>query len=80
MEEIPQRRIRVIGPRHPTLITGDVSEENILPYQRRAHQMVESNTIPNNYQQAIKSKVSDKWEEAISKELDNMKKLKSLDN
>ncbi|MBW0483825.1 hypothetical protein O181_023540 [Austropuccinia psidii MF-1] len=76
MEEIPQRRIRVIGPRHLTLITGDVSEENILLYQRRAHQTVESNPIPNNYQQAIKSKDSDKWEGAISKELDNMKKLK----
>ncbi|MBW0532863.1 hypothetical protein O181_072578 [Austropuccinia psidii MF-1] len=74
MEEIPQRRIRVISPRHPTLITGDVSEENILPYQRRAHQTVESNTILNNYQQAIKSKDSNKWEEAISKELDKMKK------
>ncbi|MBW0552307.1 hypothetical protein O181_092022 [Austropuccinia psidii MF-1] len=76
MEEIPQRRIRVIGPRHQTLIKGDVSEENILPYQRRAYQTVESNTIANNYQQAIKSKDSDKWEEAISKELDDMKKLK----
>ncbi|MBW0523617.1 hypothetical protein O181_063332 [Austropuccinia psidii MF-1] len=78
MEEIPQRRIRVIGPRHPTLITGDISEENILPYQRRAHQTVESNTIPNNYQQAIKSKDSDKWEEEILKELDNRKKLKAV--
>ncbi|MBW0510480.1 hypothetical protein O181_050195 [Austropuccinia psidii MF-1] len=75
MEKIPQRRIRVIGPRHQTLITGDVSEENILPYKRRAHQTVESSIIPNNYQQAIKSKDSNKWEEAISKELDNMKKL-----
>ncbi|MBW0544368.1 hypothetical protein O181_084083 [Austropuccinia psidii MF-1] len=26
MEEIPQRRIKIIGPRHPTLIRGDVSE------------------------------------------------------
>ncbi|MBW0529576.1 hypothetical protein O181_069291 [Austropuccinia psidii MF-1] len=76
MEEIPQRRIRVIGPSHPTLITGDISEENILPYQRRAHQTVESKTIPNHYQQAIKSKDSKKWEEAILKELDNMKNLK----
>ncbi|MBW0540998.1 hypothetical protein O181_080713 [Austropuccinia psidii MF-1] len=76
MEEKPQRRIKIIGPRHPTLIRGDVSEENILPYQRRAHQTVESSLIPNNYQQAIKSKDSDKWEEAISRELDNMEKLK----
>ncbi|MBW0524908.1 hypothetical protein O181_064623 [Austropuccinia psidii MF-1] len=75
MEEIPQRWIRVIGPRNPTLITGDVSEENILPYQRKAHQTVETSIIPNNYQQAIKSKDCDKWEEAISKELNIMKNL-----
>ncbi|MBW0550843.1 hypothetical protein O181_090558 [Austropuccinia psidii MF-1] len=62
MEEIPKRRIRVIGPRHPTLITGDISEENILPYQRRAYQTVEASIIQNNYQQAIKSKDINKWE------------------
>ncbi|MBW0564191.1 hypothetical protein O181_103906 [Austropuccinia psidii MF-1] len=56
VEEMPQRRIRIIGPRHPTLITGDVSEANILPYRRRTHQTVETSTVPNNYQQAIDSK------------------------
>ncbi|MBW0480414.1 hypothetical protein O181_020129 [Austropuccinia psidii MF-1] len=55
VEEIPQRRIRIIGPRHPTLITGDISENNILPYQRRAHQTIETNPIPKSYQQAINS-------------------------
>ncbi|MBW0465072.1 hypothetical protein O181_004787 [Austropuccinia psidii MF-1] len=28
--------IKVIGPRHPALITADVSSANILPYSRRA--------------------------------------------
>ncbi|MBW0504744.1 hypothetical protein O181_044459 [Austropuccinia psidii MF-1] len=32
LEKQTSRRIRVIGPRYQTLITGDVSEENILPY------------------------------------------------
>ncbi|MBW0516877.1 hypothetical protein O181_056592 [Austropuccinia psidii MF-1] len=75
VEGIPQRRIRIIGPRHATLITGDVSEANILPYQRRAHQTVEASMIPNSYQQAINSKDGNKWKEAISKELENMQKL-----
>ncbi|MBW0559536.1 hypothetical protein O181_099251 [Austropuccinia psidii MF-1] len=75
VEEIPQRRIRIIGPRHPTLITGDASEVNILPYQRRAHQTVEASVIPNSYQQAINSKDGVKWKEAISKELNNMQRL-----
>ncbi|MBW0491102.1 hypothetical protein O181_030817 [Austropuccinia psidii MF-1] len=75
VEEMPQRRIRVIGPRHPTLITGDVSEENILPYRRRAHQTVETSIVPRNYQQAVDSKDSNKWKNAIVKELNNMEKL-----
>ncbi|MBW0473124.1 hypothetical protein O181_012839 [Austropuccinia psidii MF-1] len=75
VEEMPQRRIRSIGPRHPTLITGDVSEANILPYQRRAHQTVETSKVPNNYQKAINSRDGNRWKEAISKELNNMEKL-----
>ncbi|MBW0505866.1 hypothetical protein O181_045581, partial [Austropuccinia psidii MF-1] len=29
------RKIRVIGPQHPTIIRGDIVPENILPYSRR---------------------------------------------
>ncbi|MBW0548570.1 hypothetical protein O181_088285 [Austropuccinia psidii MF-1] len=65
----------MISPRHPTLITGDASEANILPFQRRAHKTVEASMIPNSYQQAINSKDGVKWKEAISKELNNMKRL-----
>ncbi|MBW0485264.1 hypothetical protein O181_024979 [Austropuccinia psidii MF-1] len=28
------KRIKIIGPRHPTLISSDICEENILPYPR----------------------------------------------
>ncbi|MBW0489611.1 hypothetical protein O181_029326 [Austropuccinia psidii MF-1] len=75
VEEQPSRRIMVIGPRHPTLITGDISSKNILPYRRRVHQTYEA-TVPKNYQQAINSEQWVEWEKVITKELDNMGKLK----
>ncbi|MBW0536871.1 hypothetical protein O181_076586 [Austropuccinia psidii MF-1] len=34
------RRIRVIGPRHPTLIRGDVDKANILPFPRRPKALI----------------------------------------
>ncbi|MBW0505197.1 hypothetical protein O181_044912 [Austropuccinia psidii MF-1] len=34
LEELPVRRIKVIGPQHPTLITSDISIENILPFSQ----------------------------------------------
>ncbi|MBW0538984.1 hypothetical protein O181_078699 [Austropuccinia psidii MF-1] len=36
LEEIPALRIRVIGPRHPTLISSEIRTNNILPFSRRA--------------------------------------------
>ncbi|MBW0563785.1 hypothetical protein O181_103500, partial [Austropuccinia psidii MF-1] len=47
LEELPVRRIKVIGPRHPTLITSDISTENILPFSRRAH--TTTNKAPKNF-------------------------------
>ncbi|MBW0478480.1 hypothetical protein O181_018195 [Austropuccinia psidii MF-1] len=35
-------RIRVIGPCHPTLVTSDINDINILPYSRRANTFVTS--------------------------------------
>ncbi|MBW0561265.1 hypothetical protein O181_100980 [Austropuccinia psidii MF-1] len=32
LEELPLRRIKVIGPQHPTLISSDINTENILPF------------------------------------------------
>ncbi|MBW0481296.1 hypothetical protein O181_021011 [Austropuccinia psidii MF-1] len=34
LEELPVRRIKVIGPQHPTLITSNISIENILPFSQ----------------------------------------------
>ncbi|MBW0467290.1 hypothetical protein O181_007005 [Austropuccinia psidii MF-1] len=36
LEELP-RRIRVIGPRHPTRISSEIRTNNILLFSRRAH-------------------------------------------
>ncbi|MBW0492428.1 hypothetical protein O181_032143 [Austropuccinia psidii MF-1] len=35
LEELPVRRIKVIGPRHPMLITSNISTDNILPFSQR---------------------------------------------
>ncbi|MBW0571166.1 hypothetical protein O181_110881, partial [Austropuccinia psidii MF-1] len=37
LEELPAWRIRVIGPRHPTMISREIRTDNILPFRRRAH-------------------------------------------
>ncbi|MBW0496935.1 hypothetical protein O181_036650 [Austropuccinia psidii MF-1] len=74
LEEQPPRRIRLIGPRHLTLITGDISEDNILPYRRSAHQTFET-LVTNTYQKVINSKQCKEWEKAITKELESMEKL-----
>ncbi|MBW0582486.1 hypothetical protein O181_122201 [Austropuccinia psidii MF-1] len=54
LEEQPTQRIRVIGPRHPTLISSNVTTDNILSYKRRAHRTTKS-TVPKTYEEATKS-------------------------
>ncbi|MBW0478423.1 hypothetical protein O181_018138 [Austropuccinia psidii MF-1] len=51
LEEQPTQRIRVIAPRHPTLISSDVTTDKILPYKRRAHRTTKS-TVPKTYEEA----------------------------
>ncbi|MBW0586474.1 hypothetical protein O181_126189, partial [Austropuccinia psidii MF-1] len=68
------RRIKIIGPRHPTLINSEIQEENILPYSRRPTAFL-SETDPLTYNQAIKSKDHEHWLKAITKELQNMTDL-----
>ncbi|MBW0491557.1 hypothetical protein O181_031272 [Austropuccinia psidii MF-1] len=55
LEELPERRIRVIGPRNPMIINSEVSMANILLYRRRAHQTtLDEETIPSKtYEQAM---------------------------
>ncbi|MBW0534400.1 hypothetical protein O181_074115 [Austropuccinia psidii MF-1] len=69
-------RIKVIGPRHPTLIVGDVASRNILPYQRRPKTLVTSiSKTSRTYNQAINSLEKDRWLKSISKELASMNQL-----
>ncbi|MBW0523127.1 hypothetical protein O181_062842 [Austropuccinia psidii MF-1] len=76
----PPRRIRVIGPRHPTLISCDLDSTNVLPYPRRPNALISScSDTPRTYQGAIKSSKSEKWIKSISKELDSMNRLEVWD-
>jgi transposase InsO family protein len=71
--------LTVIGPRHPTIIRGDITTENILPYSRRRPQAFVTSVIqstPSHYNQAIKGSDGSSWSAAIASELDSMKKLK----
>ncbi|MBW0509460.1 hypothetical protein O181_049175, partial [Austropuccinia psidii MF-1] len=72
----PPRKIKVIGPRHPTLISCDLDCSNVLPYSRRPKVLISScDDAPRTYQGAIKSSNSVKWMESISKELGSMNRL-----
>ncbi|MBW0529258.1 hypothetical protein O181_068973 [Austropuccinia psidii MF-1] len=72
----PRPRIKVIGPRHPTLITSDILEQNILPYSRRANALVTTTTDdPRTFRQALQSTNKDAWVIAINKELGSMANL-----
>ncbi|MBW0544488.1 hypothetical protein O181_084203 [Austropuccinia psidii MF-1] len=72
----PPKRIKVIGPRHPTLISCDLDCSNVLPYSRRPKVLISScDDAPRTYQGAIKSPNSKKWMGSISKELGSMNRL-----
>ncbi|MBW0558206.1 hypothetical protein O181_097921 [Austropuccinia psidii MF-1] len=70
-----RKRIKVIGPRHPTLINSEIREENILPYPRRPVALNTQND-PLSYNQAVNSPYSHLWVKAIKKELQSMWDLK----
>ncbi|MBW0466606.1 hypothetical protein O181_006321 [Austropuccinia psidii MF-1] len=72
----PPRRIKVIGPRHPALISCHLDGSNVLPYSGRPKVFVSlcDDTL-RMYQEAIKSSNSKKWMESISKELSSMNRL-----
>ncbi|MBW0502615.1 hypothetical protein O181_042330, partial [Austropuccinia psidii MF-1] len=72
----PRPRIKVIGPWHPTLITSDILEQNILPYTRRANALVTTtNNDPKTFCQALQLANKDSWVKAINKELGSMANL-----
>ncbi|MBW0502257.1 hypothetical protein O181_041972 [Austropuccinia psidii MF-1] len=66
-------QLRVIGPRHPTIISGDINQDNILTYSRRPKALVtRSENVPKTFRSALKSPSSDEWLKAIKKELTSM--------
>ncbi|MBW0481966.1 hypothetical protein O181_021681 [Austropuccinia psidii MF-1] len=77
LEELPARRIGMIGPRHPTLISSEIRTNNILPFNRRAYKtnLTKNTVVPNNYKSAIESEEEKEWMLAINKEPLNMEKL-----
>ncbi|MBW0492775.1 hypothetical protein O181_032490 [Austropuccinia psidii MF-1] len=71
-QPIVQSRLRVIGPRHPMLISS-----KILPYSRRAAAFLSSvEVVPWTFKMAVSSASKDVWLAAISKELKSMDDLK----
>ncbi|MBW0555648.1 hypothetical protein O181_095363 [Austropuccinia psidii MF-1] len=77
LEELPVRRIKVIGPQSPMLITSNISTDNILPFSQRAHTTTkdELDKVPRNYNESNQGKDAEKWKAAMMKELDNIKRL-----
>ncbi|MBW0579798.1 hypothetical protein O181_119513, partial [Austropuccinia psidii MF-1] len=70
------QRIRVIGPRHPTLISSNINPENVLPYTRRPLALVTSNTsTPRTFNGALNSPDKDLWLDSIKRELESMNAL-----
>ncbi|MBW0536620.1 hypothetical protein O181_076335 [Austropuccinia psidii MF-1] len=76
LEHQPER-IRVIGPRHPTLISSEIDSNNILPFpQRQARVNLTSvNSNPKTFNEAMISPNREDWDLAIKRELQNMENL-----
>ncbi|MBW0554839.1 hypothetical protein O181_094554 [Austropuccinia psidii MF-1] len=73
---IVQPQLQVIGPRHPTLVSCDIAQSNILPYSRRAGALITAaGNVPRTYKMAINSLSKDLWINAIEKELKSMETL-----
>ncbi|MBW0478903.1 hypothetical protein O181_018618 [Austropuccinia psidii MF-1] len=66
-------RIKIIGPRHLTLILISIDQLNVLPFARRGNALITNTmTIPSTYKNVLKSENKVFWQEAIDKELNNM--------
>ncbi|MBW0550303.1 hypothetical protein O181_090018 [Austropuccinia psidii MF-1] len=69
--------IKVIGPPHPTLVSSDIKNLNILLYPRRADALLSSEDVtPRPFKGALQSPERDFWMVAIDKELLSMSNLK----
>ncbi|MBW0535826.1 hypothetical protein O181_075541, partial [Austropuccinia psidii MF-1] len=71
-------RIRIIGPRHPTLISSEIDSNNIFPYHRRQARanLANSNQVPKTFNEAMASPNKIEWNLAIKRELQNIENLK----
>ncbi|MBW0501514.1 hypothetical protein O181_041229 [Austropuccinia psidii MF-1] len=79
-QSVARPKLRVIGPRHPTLISSNIDQSNILPYSRRAGALLTSVEVaPRTFKMAINSASKEVWLEAIAKELTSMDTLKVWD-
>ncbi|MBW0504169.1 hypothetical protein O181_043884 [Austropuccinia psidii MF-1] len=69
-----QPRIKIMIPRHPTIISSQINNIHILPYKKRTNALLTTvNGAPNTYSKAIKSKDSSLWQEAINNKLKTWK-------
>ncbi|MBW0558501.1 hypothetical protein O181_098216 [Austropuccinia psidii MF-1] len=72
------QQIRVIGPRHPKLISSNINSKNILQFcrrQPRTNLIKQECSIPNSFEEERKSSNKDKWCLAIQKEILNINRL-----
>ncbi|MBW0485135.1 hypothetical protein O181_024850 [Austropuccinia psidii MF-1] len=71
-------QIRVISPRHPTLISRNIDPANILSYQRRTRTNLTQAKVdeaPKSYDEELSGPNKERWEVAIQTKLENMEKL-----
>ncbi|MBW0495663.1 hypothetical protein O181_035378 [Austropuccinia psidii MF-1] len=69
------KRIRVIGPRQPTLVHSDISQEKILPYGRQAVALLTKTKNTNSFNQEPKSTYSEFCISVEKRELNSTIKL-----
>ncbi|MBW0477147.1 hypothetical protein O181_016862 [Austropuccinia psidii MF-1] len=76
LEQQP-KRICVIGPRHPTIISNEIDSNNILPFSQRHTRanLTKITQIPKTFNEAMASPNKEQWNLAIKKELQNMENL-----
>ncbi|MBW0535815.1 hypothetical protein O181_075530 [Austropuccinia psidii MF-1] len=73
-------RIKIIGPRHPTLICSDIDQQNILSHSRRAGALLTAaDETPQTFKAAISGDAKEVWSTAINKELQSMERRRVWD-
>ncbi|MBW0482460.1 hypothetical protein O181_022175 [Austropuccinia psidii MF-1] len=74
------RHIKVIGPRHPTLINSKINTQKILPFLHCPKVLLTtSDDTPPTFKSALNSPASNNWSEAINQEFSSMNKLQVWD-